>query len=156
MTPCLYFATNTKEEQMPRYYIQGTIERVHTITSGAEVEAKDREEAEKLVREKPHMENLKIIKMVQKPEYKSERWRQLEDVIFEYGELVEDVKNDPDESIEDYAYREDKADFEKILQCLIDEKFREAYNLYSRLDTSPRERFPVDIWNTFKLLGFFD
>ena len=85
--------------------------------------------------------------------YKTEDWQDVEDVIFDYDDCIKEVEAEGDEDDMASMYKEDRADWQYILDQLVAKEFKKAAEKLSDLDTCVRERCPDRVYDLFENLN---
>lgn len=135
-----------------KYRIDVEYNIVKTVNISRTIEAESHEEAEKSIME--YVEDGAKVISIQSTyvPYKTEDWQDIEDVLFSYDEYISEAQAEGDEDMVD-LYRADKADWEYILEQLIDKEFKKAAERYENLDTNVREMIPDRVYELFDNLG---
>lgn len=135
-----------------KYRIDVEYSIVKTVNISRTIAAESHEEAEKSIME--YVEDGGKVISIQSTyvPYKTEDWQDIEDVLFSYDEYISEAQAEGDEDMVD-LYRADKADWEYILEQLIDKEFKKAAERYENLDTNVREMIPDRVYELFDNLG---
>ena len=80
--------------------------------------------------------------------YKTKRWKDLEDLLYDYDGFIADSKEKGEDDMV-AMYKADKKDLEDILELLNLNRFEDAADKYSSMDTCVREEFPDRIYDMF-------
>lgn len=125
---------------------------IKTLKISKTIQADSHEEAE-IEAKKYINDDCRIISIESKyVPYKTERWQEIEDLIFSYDESISEAESEGED--EDYieSLRCDKSDWEYILEQLVQKEFEKTAERYSNLDTCVRERVPdglYEFWDNF-------
>lgn len=135
-----------------KYRIDVEYSIVKTVNISRTIAAESHEEAEKSIME--YVEDGGKVISIQSTyvPYKTEDWQDIEDVLFSYDEYISEAQAEGDKDMVD-LYRADKADWEYILEQLIDKEFKKAAERYENLDTNIREMIPDRVYELFDNLG---
>ena len=135
-----------------KYRIDVEYSIVKKVNISRTIAAESHDEAEKLIME--YVEDGAKVISIQSTyvPYKTEDWQDIEDVLFSYDEYISEAQAEGDEDMVD-LYRADKADWEYILEQLIDKEFKKAAERYENLDTNVREMIPDRVYELFDNLG---
>lgn len=134
------------------------VEAEYTVTATRRVEKKvdanSAEEAEQKIKEAIEQDKGCIVtKLSSKSiKYNTEDWQDVEDIIFMYDEWIKEEEEAGDKEMVD-MHKADRADWQYILDQLVDKEFKKAAERYEGLDTCVRERIPDRIWGLFDNLG---
>lgn len=90
------------------------------------------------------------VEITEKLPYKTEQWRDVEDVIRGYDADIEYAKSNESDLIE--ALQQDQKDWMDILELLEKKEFKKAAAKYESLDTAVRDQIPDRIYNLFESL----
>lgn len=90
--------------------------------------------------------NIRVLGKVTRSDFNS-----LEGLILEYREMLNDRANDVELK---NLYKHDIKNFKAILKELKNDRIMNACALYNSLDTSPRGRFPMEIYEKY-FMGLF-
>jgi hypothetical protein len=134
-----------------KYRIDVEYNIVKTVNISRTIEAESHEEAEKSIM-KYVEDGARVISIQSKYiPYKTNNWQDIEDILFSYDDQISESESEGDTEMVE-CYKADRADWEYILEQLINKEFKKAAERYSNLDTIVREQIPDRLYELFDSL----